>query len=101
MPAREISLTASYTDMVSVPGYNDNQKIHCYPNPAGNAFYIELILMGNSTININNLMGQSVYRAHTAEPLLLVENHHLSSGIYVIRVADCFGEVHTQKLIIQ
>ncbi len=101
MPASNLTLTATYSDPVSNQGHTSGQMIHCYPNPANDDFSINLVNMGESVIEICNLLGQSIYRAHTTEAVLHVQDHQLSSGIYVIRVLDGLGELHTQKLIIQ
>ena len=101
MPASNLSLRATYSNPVSARGPDAGQRFYCYPNPANVDFSINLVNMGESSIDICNLLGQSVYRSHTAEPEHLVQNQQLSSGIYVIRVLDGMGEVHTQKLIIQ
>jgi len=101
MPAGNLYLTATYADLVSAQGSSAGQVFYCYPNPAHADFSINLVNTGDSSIDICNLLGQSIYRAHSAESEYLVQDHQLSSGIYVIRVKDGKGEVHTQKLIIQ
>jgi hypothetical protein len=74
---------------------------YCYPNPANADFSINLVNMGESIIDICNLLGQSIFRAHSIESEHLVQDHQLPSGNYVIRVLDGMRDVHTQKLIIQ
>jgi len=101
IPGENLTLTASYSDIVSVLGSDSRKLFYCYPNPAHADFSINLINMGNSSIDIFNLLGQSVYREDTVEPKHIVQDHQLLSGIYVVRVLDETGEVQTQKLIIQ
>jgi hypothetical protein len=74
--------------------------LHCYPNPTNSGFSIDLSSIGNGTVEILNLLGQSVYYRVSTEPVLQVYDHDLRPGIYIITVTDIQRNVYKQKLVI-
>ena len=75
--------------------------LHCYPNPTNAGFSIDLVSVGNSTIELFNSLGQLVYNAVSTGSLQIVNDHNLSSGIYFIKVTDSFKTTYNQKLMIE
>ena len=75
--------------------------LHCYPNPTFAGFSVDLSRIGNSTIKVFNLLGQSVYQAESTESVHIVNDHLLPSGVYLIRAITKNGDAYIQKLIIE
>ena len=75
--------------------------LHCYPNPTFAGFSVDLSRIGNSTIEVFNLLGQSVYQAESTESVHIVNDHLLPSGVYLIRAITKNGDAYIQKLIIE
>ncbi|UCH15782.1 MAG: T9SS type A sorting domain-containing protein, partial [Bacteroidales bacterium] len=87
---------------ISHGGSVRNSKILlCYPNPAHSDFSIDLSDIGNSTIEIYNLFGQMVYHTKADKGIHNVNDHGLTSGIYLIKVTDKNKDLYTQKIIIK
>lgn len=101
MPASNLKVSATYTNLVSAQGPGSGQMFCCYPNPAGADFTIDLSKLGHITIEIFNLSGQAVYQAASTDPVHYVRDHQLISGVYFVQAVSELGETYTQKLIIE
>ncbi len=103
MPASDLSLTAVYKDKIS--GILDNiakgKELRCYPNPVNSSFSIDLSSIGNSTIEIYNFEGQIVYQTKVNRGIHNLNDHGLTTGIYLVKVTDEKNIIYTQKIIIK
>ncbi len=102
MPEGVVTVTAVYRSTVGIDDKSAQQKsFNCYPNPAGSSFTIDLSEIGESEIEIYNLLGSKVYHTESAEKITSVDDHNLKSGIYLIRVTDRNRNIYQQRIIIQ
>lgn len=101
IPSSGIYLNAVYKDVTSVEMNENKSVLRCYPNPSEGVFSIDLSSIGNSSIEIYSMDGQSVYHALSSGTVHHVYDHRLSSGLYLVKVRDASNAVYTQKMLIK
>lgn len=103
MPPGNIVVSATYRKIET--GIKDHAAkdmvLNCYPNPTSSSFSIDLTNIGPSNIEIFKLVGEPVYKAFTMEPIHVIKDHYLSSGIYFVRATDSNHRNYTQKMVIK
>jgi hypothetical protein len=75
--------------------------VSIYPNPATDWLYLKYDNMRNITLEIFNLSGQLVLQHQQMAPKEGIEISHLPSGLYLLRFVDEFGNVATEKLVVE
>ena len=69
-----------------------------FPNPFQNNLTLEN-LDGNSTVEISNILGQTVYSTKTLKNRLVLSTGDLKSGIYFVRVVDAKNHIQVERMI--
>ncbi len=79
---------------------SDNvNNITLYPNPATDAFTIDLGTTTDATIEIYNIAGQVVYKTLATQPQLTIQNQgQFKTGLLLVRIFQSNGDVLTKKL---
>jgi hypothetical protein len=72
-----------------------------YPNPATDWLYLKYDNTSKITLEIFNLSGQRVLQHQQMAPKEGIEISHLPSGLYLLRFVDEFGNVATEKLVVE
>ena len=72
-----------------------------YPNPATDWLYFKYDNTHKITLEIFNLSGQRVLQHQHMAPKEGIEISHLPSGLYLLRFVDEFGNVATEKLVVE
>ncbi len=72
-----------------------------YPNPATNWLYLKYDNTRKITLEIFNLSGQLVLQHQHMAPKEGIEISHLPSGLYLLRFVDEFGNMATEKLVVE
>lgn len=69
-----------------------------YPNPTSTLLNLKIAVAGSKTIELLNTTGQIIRSIETSESLLQLDAHHLSKGMYVIRMIS--NEGTSQKTVV-
>jgi hypothetical protein len=72
-----------------------------YPNPATDWLYLKYENTSKITLEIYNLSGQLVLQHQQIAPKEGIEISHLPTGLYLLRFVDEFGNVATEKLVVE
>jgi hypothetical protein len=72
-----------------------------YPNPATDWLYLKCDNTSKITLEIFNLSGQKVLQHQHMAPKEGIEISHLPPGLYLLRFVDEFGNVATEKLVVE
>ena len=72
-----------------------------YPNPATDWLYFKYDNTRKITLEIFNLSGQRVLQHQHMAPKEGIEISHLPSGLYLLRFVDEFGNMATEKLVVE
>jgi hypothetical protein len=75
--------------------------VSIYPNPATDWLYLKYDNTRNITLEIFNLSGQRVLQHQHMAPKEGIEISHLPAGLYLLRFVDEFGNVATEKLVVE
>ncbi|MBL0310221.1 MAG: T9SS type A sorting domain-containing protein [Bacteroidetes bacterium] len=65
-----------------------NNQMDIYPNPAKSYFNVVLNNVGNSQLQIFNVVGELVLQSELNENRNLVSIENLSKGVYIVKLAD-------------
>ncbi|GAA4814700.1 T9SS type A sorting domain-containing protein [Litoribaculum gwangyangense] len=97
------SRTLSTSDVVDFGNEIVMDKfIKVFPNPVNDSFTINLENIQRAKVTITDLLGKTVYRTTTENPILeLDKDDRFKSGMYIISVKDEFDKIYTSKLIIK
>jgi Secretion system C-terminal sorting domain len=72
-----------------------------YPNPAGLSFFLKLTEGNTGIVNIADLNGKTVQTMSLNDPGVPTEiNHHLSPGVYLVKILTDSGAVFSEKLVV-
>ena len=89
---------------VSVTETKNNTQFNIFPNPAHSEINISIEncrISTGYTINIVNILGQTIFRNFTKQQQFQINANDLGgNGIYFIKIADNFGNIVTTKKII-
>lgn len=92
-----------YTSLIGIKEINNskNENVKIFPNPAQDFLNIEVQNQNvGLKIEIENILGQTVYEEKTNSPLFLVNIKCLESGIYSIKVYNNKGQfIETKKFV--
>jgi hypothetical protein len=72
-----------------------------YPNPATDWLYLKYDNTSKISLEIFNLSGQRVLQHQHMAPKEGIEISHLPSGLYLLRFVDEFGNMATEKLVVE
>jgi hypothetical protein len=72
-----------------------------YPNPATDWLYLKYDNTSKINLEIFNLSGQLVLQHQHTAPKEGIEISHLSAGLYLLRFVDEFGNMATEKLVVE
>ena len=98
MPMSDISLTATYVNIVSVINSTVDDKFLLYPNPARGRVTITNI-PENGIVSINKLTGQLINSYVPSSDKLELDIHELKKGIYIVTIISK-GKSQVDRLII-
>ncbi|MDP2386783.1 MAG: PKD domain-containing protein [Bacteroidota bacterium] len=93
----------SPSSLVGIKSEDRNQisQIKVYPNPATDFITIEIMdLKTEASFEIQNMLGQVVYKVKTRQIKNTVNTAALQNGVYVLKT-NIGGKVYSTKLIIQ
>jgi hypothetical protein len=77
-------------------------SLKVYPNPAKDAFKIQLQNISNAKVEIYNTLGKIVYKNSTKTGVVEVKSvHSLTSGVYLIKALLENNKVYHTKLVIK
>lgn len=82
-----------------VSGLEKDLKV--FPNPATDAFNINIGGMKKADITISDLLGKTIYQTTTENNIELSKGQMFKSGMYIIRATDEFNKTYTTKLIVK
>ena len=78
----------------------EEKKIKCYPNPAGDYLVLETENIRLQNIQCFNLQGQELKLNYDMQSgKQVVELRSFRKGIYVLRIQDSEGNIYTIKFI--
>ncbi len=72
-----------------------------YPNPATDWLNLKYDNTRKITLEIFNLSGQTVLQHQHMAPKESIEISHLPAGLYLLRFVDEFGNMATEKLVVE
>lgn len=109
---RETNLAAYFAPLVTTTPFCDSQatslnnlaneiNLKIYPNPFNDKLNIDMINFEGVTINVLNVLGQSVKSLGLKKQNTQLDLSDISKGIYYIRYSDLKGTVITSRLIKQ
>ncbi len=86
---------------VGVTEINKQINAIVYPNPAGDKLFAHLDGATDFSIELTDIMGRTIYSGASNKGIAEVNTSKLSSGVYLVRIADNNGGGQTIKTIIQ
>ncbi|MDX2359165.1 MAG: T9SS type A sorting domain-containing protein [Crocinitomicaceae bacterium] len=87
---------------IGIDELSNGTSINLYPNPNNGSFTLELVGNGAEeiTVEIESLMGQSVYSMISETGKKLEINlKNVSSGVYIVTVQSAFGQLRKQVVV--
>jgi hypothetical protein len=97
LTSNEINL---FCDPSSSINEYQKQKIDVYPNPATNAFYVDLYFSEKFNLTVKDLNGKQLITANNISSNQLISLENLPSGVYLIFLQTDGGNILTDRLII-
>jgi hypothetical protein len=96
-----VAMTCSSPGFVGITEVGANAVIaSVYPNPSDNEMTIEFA-NSNTThrIELVDITGKTIVSDVTEQSAFRIRKHHLSAGMYFLKVSDKSGATTTQKVI--
>ncbi len=84
-----------------VEEYSKNSTISVFPNPSTGLFNVKLNSNSDSSIEIINTLGQTVYSESVFTENQIINLQHLQSGLYSVKIYENGKFVSINKIIIQ
>lgn len=96
MSSENVVLTNQTNDLTSVNEI-DNEGFDVYPNPTNGSAQVRIMSYQYNKLTVQNTNGQLV-NAKIQNNMVNLDN--LSSGLYVIKLENLYGEIKTKTLIV-
>lgn len=91
-----LDTTTPIRDIQSLEG------VSVFPNPMQQQTIIQLPAdVGNVNIKLYDVFGKELRQFATSDETILLSKDNLSSGMYIFRIEDKKGRIHTGKLLIE
>ena len=100
IPGFNATVKATYKDAVGVEESTLEQKIRCYPNPAGEVLFIDLPATESALVEIYDMQNRKVYTAQKEQGLNSISTAGFVPGVYILRISDANGYLFTGKVIV-
>lgn len=88
---------------MGVKGYVSDKIIKVYPNPANDVLNVDLNGLDKTemTIEIRNMLGQSVYETHSLNQHLVIGTSSIAPGVYSVNILQGNKTIAIKKVVIE
>ena len=76
-------------------------SISIYPNPTNGKFTIKIANTNKTEIEINNIVGELIYKTNFVNQQSTIDLSNMSKGIYFVKVIDYSRIVTNKKIVVQ
>lgn len=76
-----------------LPLNNNNISWNVYPNPVQNIFHVESIQEAKATIEVFDMIGNSIFQHSISDKITNIDASALTNGGYVYTITDSYGKV--------
>ncbi len=86
--------------LLGIHKQSNETDFNIFPNPSDGTFSIQSSNIKTKSIEIYNLRGNRIYESFGQALPTTLDISYMSDGIYLLRIMDEKGEVHSHKLIL-
>ncbi len=92
---------STYIEPTGIEDNLENTLVSIFPNPSNGSFEINIDNYQGASINISNVLGESVLSVNLSQQVSTFDLGNVAAGVYVVQVTDQDGNISKGKIIVQ